>query len=1278
MSSSHEIQGIMQRWKLLETKLGGGYSGETFLVCSENGQDGICKRPSQNSLAGEARRQAGDITREAEILRNLNDVTYRFNGYSIRAIRLLDQSQPNLDAEKTFIIQEKAPGISLKVILDSTSGDVSESPESLFAKSPEMLRSVVVASALGVLGFLRSIHGRNPGVMWNDVQAAHIFWNPEHKELVLIDWGNGHFLNDDRSTDDGGKFFTTDDFKGYFQKFREILSKADPNLPKTIGWPSTLPQRDQLDKKIGLLKNELENILLEEERRIEKICQELRDICFTENPGIDELSKVDNLKNSLVAIVNPEFTRYITRLCERVVQNLARERNFTDLHTACRKAGVLTGQNDIWDWIINLIPHFRHKSSQLDNFAEIVDLVLRSQWAGVHWQLRMAFRDADQKSRDARDILIKQVRGFAGFKASPLDGVTAYLDGIRKLMDGMNKDDVLDDPEKYRAIKRLVEDLQCVIDEWNKPGDVNLQNILSYNLFENKLYPPPSGVLPLDASQPYRRTIDTLQDAVNDVKKAWNSGDLEQMEASVQDLFLFDYQRQRLLIAGHLIQQARVWRENGKQVMSGSTDPVQMLQIAQNLKDAIGHSAWLSQQSKPYEDIIQQEKEKQNHERERREREAAESRRRKEEDDRRRMADVNYGQNNKPSNHGVSQPTTGNLLQGKGTDDSGFFALIKEGRLDAADEDAKQYLGQEKYLNVVKLFRLAFEPGDLPLIEYPGFYFGEGKKAEDILKTLFSWRKELKEHGINAAKRKLSNVQNVDWQSLKQAHQLHDAWRTYQEYFDLLRSSFNQSPEQDRPIKLSDLHDQGIGEEVINHIKNAREIFFKLKNKPNHRKENEILVHLRSAKAGIDTLRTNLDKNPAVTPVRRDFLLLKDAYDWEEILAKLERMIRRIDQLQKIQPKDQQRSAIVVQLESEFSVFSPSQQNPEMHGTQENSNDSPVASAIEMLLAAVLVSFLFCCVVIVYGPISFFKQMQYPSTPTLIEEQSTVLPEPSASPNVDGLSAQQRIELQNWLNSPPSDIQARAEALQNLLFEPLKIDAPTPWDSIEKSDLYLQWLRVTQSICALQAENIKVIDESKKILNIYLPNHIAMYQDGEKVFDGLCQTNSSNFISNIAISATEPFDLLALDLMWTDGCARQDRASRTPFLTLTPGAACELKGSALIPNSRSVGGINVDVCMARSDTIPRNLTLIWKSGNSSAHLKIDTSIIEICSTSMRSNLRFLRAGDLVFGQVNNRLVDGLPFLMPDADSLDSPLIGWTITGGIQEFEVDVFQLWVTH
>lgn len=162
-----------------------GRSGEAFRAydVQNDNREVVIKRPAPQDAPPIRAGQEVNIRTERRALLQLK-------GHPV-LVELLD--------EGTFRIGGQA---HLYIVMESASGTILEDMVLALAREQQRLpelETLVILDAL--LDLLEAAHAHD--IVYNDVDAKHLFWNRDSYQLKVIDWGNAVFLEGDAATPQG-------------------------------------------------------------------------------------------------------------------------------------------------------------------------------------------------------------------------------------------------------------------------------------------------------------------------------------------------------------------------------------------------------------------------------------------------------------------------------------------------------------------------------------------------------------------------------------------------------------------------------------------------------------------------------------------------------------------------------------------------------------------------------------------------------------------------------------------------------------------------------------------------------------------------------------------------------------------------------------------------------------------------------------------------------------------------------------------------------------------
>lgn len=162
-----------------------GRSGETLraIDIEDDERKVVIKRPAPNDAPPIRNGQQASIRNERKALK-------RLSGHSVLTA-LLGEGHFNIGGTPhDYIVMERAEGVILsdEVLRLRAKGE----------RLPELEMLVIIDN---LLDLLYTAHAKD--IIYNDVDAKHLFWNRETYRLKVIDWGNAVFLEGDTVTPQG-------------------------------------------------------------------------------------------------------------------------------------------------------------------------------------------------------------------------------------------------------------------------------------------------------------------------------------------------------------------------------------------------------------------------------------------------------------------------------------------------------------------------------------------------------------------------------------------------------------------------------------------------------------------------------------------------------------------------------------------------------------------------------------------------------------------------------------------------------------------------------------------------------------------------------------------------------------------------------------------------------------------------------------------------------------------------------------------------------------------
>lgn len=162
-----------------------GRSGETLRAydTAQNDRPVVIKRPAPNDAPPIRAGQEVSILNERQALK-------RLAGHPVIASFLADGQFNIGGTPHQYIVIERAQGVVIADVVLELARNGGRLPQ---------LEMLIIIDAL--LDLLATAHSQD--IVYNDVDAKHLFWDREGYRLKVIDWGNAVFLEGDSITPQG-------------------------------------------------------------------------------------------------------------------------------------------------------------------------------------------------------------------------------------------------------------------------------------------------------------------------------------------------------------------------------------------------------------------------------------------------------------------------------------------------------------------------------------------------------------------------------------------------------------------------------------------------------------------------------------------------------------------------------------------------------------------------------------------------------------------------------------------------------------------------------------------------------------------------------------------------------------------------------------------------------------------------------------------------------------------------------------------------------------------
>jgi serine/threonine protein kinase len=633
------LQGDQKQWRLIEL-LAEGDAGEVFLVESVLEQKAaILKRPHSGGFTNDIVRQANQITAEASILKVLSGLYLPLGEYNLKINELLDQNLPGTElSEQFFIVVEKAPGISLTAlsrIARIGEGDASTSWELTGIKNLTWLKEISTEGKLPDLLLLRiinalyvllpAIHSRQGtwfgedihGVLWNDIKFDHIFWDPAHACLTILDWGNGQFLERDGVSRDR-RFSTADDYQQFIEEVGRFLSDAAPQLHQQLEWPASISPDQANQEELRPLHENCLTLLRRETAKLLEARQHEIFLLSAGSASIQKLNELSEAQKRLYSYAELPDISAASRLINRTSVILASSQNLSEFKQVCDHARKVSPE-DFKRW--NLLEQIAELATSSDgpagkHFRDALRAGVNGDWIAANWSLFLAANIGREGvtwknfSNQIRSI----VPEIAAETPSPHVALSRMLQMLedelsrlqsraRVVADTGNDETSLRLTEHVPAFETLLSRLKKEIhSQWTDLDPMPPACDLSYNAIKGILEElqeilPKLGIDPDIRLGAVRRALSQPAAQADILLDAWVAKGFKTARRGLHQLLLWDPERRRVLRADTLIELAPAWIEevrNGPQPGEKLKEyAIRMEYTGRELRSRVGKAAWI-------------------------------------------------------------------------------------------------------------------------------------------------------------------------------------------------------------------------------------------------------------------------------------------------------------------------------------------------------------------------------------------------------------------------------------------------------------------------------------------------------------------------------------------------------------------------------------------------------------------------------------------------------------------------------------------------------------
>ena len=638
MNFGEIVTGRRSPWNLLK-QIGEGDAGEVYLVESLlDRKPAILKRPHRTAFSGDVLRQAGQINQEGQILialegllsaRSLSLETMESKNRSrrtkLRVPALIDQSQAGSQfGEALFIVIEQASGVDLATLArmvrfgktgldwDSYSPETQALLERAFDRGK--VPSLVLLRALaGLTELFEKIHfgetnldgNRYYGVIWNDVKPEHIFWDPDSASVMVIDWGNGQFLDADGASRDR-RASRLDDYVQFLQEMGSFLAEVSPKLYRRLEWPEEVPPSAAFSEGIKPLRERIAALLSEVIAGLEKARRRESDLASTSNPKLQHIDKLGDVQGRIQDFGETPDQKSSLRLHAALVAGLAAERDLDLFLQVCARtrdlpAALASGEAEKWD----LLGEIARLAQEMDaegreGIFQALESGITGDWPSALWKLHLLIGHGsvpawwETISERARRLHLQidseiQPPSVAVTRLYyTLQAAALREESVRSTWKPV--EDGGPDPS---ALLRSLE--ENVVKKWKLAEPDPPNSGIDYSDLDG-LLDAIEAALP-GAMENLDRSLEQPRAQAHLVMDAWRRKEFETARRGLRLMLLWDPHRRRLLLADRAMQNAPNWLlrvRSGARPDEPFQDFLTQVELAgRELRNQVGPARWL-------------------------------------------------------------------------------------------------------------------------------------------------------------------------------------------------------------------------------------------------------------------------------------------------------------------------------------------------------------------------------------------------------------------------------------------------------------------------------------------------------------------------------------------------------------------------------------------------------------------------------------------------------------------------------------------------------------
>jgi hypothetical protein len=451
---------------------------------------------------------------------------------------------------------------------------------------------------------------RQSGLIWNDVKPDHLYWEPRHALMTVIDWGNGQYLEADGITRDR-QHSMNDDYYQFVQEMGDFLLECCPELHERLDWPQKITPGEAYSAGAKPLQDRLAVLNAQVMSQVEALRAEEAELYATSRPSWEEIPHIDRVQRELVAQGEMPNLAGALNFHARLALQMTAESNLDAFRKVCERAGLLeVTPSRKWDLLckiatIGLDHDAQSGDGTVSVFSHALAAGVADDWPSCLWELFTFIGSqplpdwwvpVSQSIREVHLNLEEQA-------LSPFNAVSRlfYLiqTNVMQLQDQQRRSNTAGEMlsvEELQSRENLLKTFdEEVVKKWRDAEPAPPNSGVGYTALERL-----SGeveAIHRGAEEELDKMLAQTRAQAEMVLNAWERKDFETARRALRMLLLWDPDRRRLLPVDRAIGSATQWLSKlrrGAGAGEAFYDYLTSVELAgRNLRSRVGPAKWL-------------------------------------------------------------------------------------------------------------------------------------------------------------------------------------------------------------------------------------------------------------------------------------------------------------------------------------------------------------------------------------------------------------------------------------------------------------------------------------------------------------------------------------------------------------------------------------------------------------------------------------------------------------------------------------------------------------